>query len=179
MVASNFPGETPPGVVRSNNTLGNVGAGQNTIAPRIGFAWQILPRSSRLVLRGGYGMYYSRPTGQAFYQNVLGAPFSVFRINTGTANANATFQAPFSQPFPTPDSFPFFPAYSPATTTTIYSVAPGFRPAVIQQYSSNVKAELHSDLLLEVGYVGTRGTHLVRQRSLNQALSTSANHPIR
>ena len=35
------------------------------------------------------------------------------------------------------------------------------------------------DLLLEVGYVGTRGTHLVRQRSLNQALSASANHPIR
>ena len=35
------------------------------------------------------------------------------------------------------------------------------------------------DWLLEVGYVGTRGTHLVRQRSLNQALSASANHPIR
>ena len=35
------------------------------------------------------------------------------------------------------------------------------------------------DWLLEVGYVGTRGTHLVRQRSLNQALSASANNPIR
>jgi hypothetical protein len=179
IVASNFPGATPPGVVRANNTFGNDGAGQNTIAPRIGFAWQILPRSSRLVLRGGYGMYYSRPTGQAFYQNVFGAPFSVFRINAGVANANATFQAPFPQPFPTPDSFPFFPAYSPTTTTTIYSVAPGFRPAVIQQYSLNVQAELQRDLLLEVGYVGTRGIHLLRQRSLNQALSASANSPIR
>jgi hypothetical protein len=179
IVASNFPGVTPPGVVRANNTFGNNGAGQNTIAPRIGFAWQVLPRTSRLVLRAGYGAHYSRPTGQAFYQNVFGAPFSVFRINAGTANANATLQAPFAQPFPTPDFFPSFPAYSPTTTTTIYSTAPGFRPAIIQQYSSNIQAEIHQGWLLEVGYVGTRGTHLVRQRSLNQALSASANNPIR
>ena len=45
---------------------------------------------------------------------------------------------------------------------------------MIQQYSLNVQAELHDGWLLEVGYVGTRGTHLVRQRSLNQALSASA-----
>ncbi|MGB0010838.1 MAG: TonB-dependent receptor [Candidatus Sulfotelmatobacter sp.] len=179
IVASNFPGVLPPGVLRANNTFGNYGEGQNTIAPRIGFAWQFLPRSSRMVLRGGYGTYYSRPTGQAFYQNILGAPFSVFRLNAGAANADATFQAPFPQPFPTPESFPSFPAYSPTSTTTIYSVAPGFRPAVIQQYSLNVQAELHKGWLLEIGYVGTRGTHLVRQRSLNQALSASANSPIR
>ena len=50
---------------------------------------------------------------------------------------------------------------------------------MIQQYSLNIQAELHEGWLLEVGYVGTRGTHLVRQRSLNQALSASANNPIR
>jgi Carboxypeptidase regulatory-like domain len=179
IVASNFPGVTPPGVLRANNTLGNDGAGQNTIAPRIAFAWQFLPRTSRMVLRGGYGIYYSRPTGQAFYQNVFGAPFSVFRLNAGTANANATFQAPFPQPFPTPESFPSFPSYSPTSTTTIYSVALGFRPASIQQSSLNVQTELHEGWLLEIGYVGTRGTHLVRQRSLNQALPASTNDPIR
>ncbi len=32
---------------------------------------------------------------------------------------------------------------------------------------------------LEIGYIGTRGTHLVRQRSLNQALPASAGAPIR
>lgn len=175
VVASNFPGTTPPGVVRADNTFATSGAGQNTIAPRVGFAWQFLPRTSQLVLRGGYGMYYSRPTAQAVYQNVFGAPYSVFRLNGGKANANATFQAPFPQPFPTPDSFPFFPAYSPTTTTTIYSVAPDFRPAMIQQYSLGVQSELYREWLLEVGYVGTRGIDLVRQRSLNQALSGSAN----
>jgi hypothetical protein len=170
IVASNFPGVLPPEVFRASNTLGNYGNGQNMISPRIGFAWQFWPRTSRMVLRGGYGTYYSRPTGQAFYQNIFGAPFSVFRLNTGVANANATLQAPFPEPFPTPDSFPSFPAYSPTSATTIYSVAPGFRAAMIRQYSLNVQAELHEGWLLEIGYVGTRGTHLVRQRSLNQAL---------
>ncbi|HTT22671.1 MAG TPA: TonB-dependent receptor [Candidatus Sulfotelmatobacter sp.] len=175
VVASNFPGVTPPGVVRTDNTFATDGDGQNTIAPRVGFSWQFLPSTSRLVLRGGYGLYYSRPTAQSFYQNLLGAPFSVFRLNGGKTNANATFQAPFPQPFPTPESFPFFPAYSPTSTTTIYSVAPDFRPALIQQYSLGVQSELHAGWLLELGYVGTRGTHLVRQRSLNQALSASMN----
>jgi hypothetical protein len=177
VVASNFPGVLPPGVQRATNTSGNDGAGQNTLAPRIGFAWQISP--STVVLRGGSGIYYSRPTGQAFYQNVFGAPFSVFRLNAGTANAQATFQDSFPQPFPTPQSFPMFPAYSPTTTTTIYSVAPGFRPAMVQQYSLNLQTEVHQDYLLEVGYVGTHGTHLARQRSLNQALSASPSDPIR
>jgi hypothetical protein len=179
IVASNFTGVLPPGVVRAQNEFANDGAGQNTIAPRIGLAWQPLIRSSRLVLRGGYGIYYSQPTGQAFFQSLAGAPFSVARLNAGTANADATMQAPFAQPFPTPESFPLFPAYSPTSTTTIYAVAPGFRPAVIQQYSLNVQAELHQGWLLEIGYVGTRGTHLVRQRSLNQALPASESDPIR
>jgi hypothetical protein len=179
IVASNFPDALPPGVTRANNPFGNYGEGQNTIAPRIGFSWQFLPRVSAIVLRGGYGNYYSRPTGQAFYQNVFGAPYSEFRLNSGQANANASFQSPFAQPFLTPESFPVFPAYSPTTSTTIYGVAPGFRPSMVQQYSLNLQTELHEGWLLEVGYVGARGIHLIRQRSANQALSASASDPIR
>jgi Carboxypeptidase regulatory-like domain/TonB dependent receptor len=179
IVASNFAGTLPAGVSRANNPFGNYAEGQNTIAPRIGFAWQLVPKSSLLVLRGGYGIYYSQPTGQAFYQNVFGAPYSEFRLNSGQANAAATFQSPFAQPFPTPESFPMFPPYSPTTATTIYGVAPGFRPTMVQQYSLNVQTEFRGSWLLEVGYVGTRGTHLVRQRSLNQAISASLSNPVR
>ena len=179
IVASNFSGTLPLGVLRADNTFGNYGEGQNTISPRIGFAWQILPHTNRLVLRGGYGTYYSRPSGQAFFQTAVGAPFALVRLNVGAANSNATFQVPFQQPFPTAESFPLFTPYSPTTTTTVYSVAPDFRPAMIQQYALNVQTEWHEGWLLEVGYVGARGIHLLRQRSLNQALSASANKPIR
>jgi hypothetical protein len=167
VVASNFPSAVPPGVLRADNTFGNDGAGQNTVAPRIGFAWSMFPNTETLVLRGGFGLYYSPPTGQAFFQNVESPPYGTTRINVGQANADATFQAPFPQPFPTPETFPLFPSYSPSTTTTIYTVAPGFRSALVQQYALNVQGELREGWLWEVGYVGTRGTHLQRLRSLN------------
>jgi outer membrane receptor protein involved in Fe transport len=52
IVASNFPGTPPPGVQRVGNTFGDYNANPNTIAPRIGFAWQISPDTSRLLLPG-------------------------------------------------------------------------------------------------------------------------------
>jgi Carboxypeptidase regulatory-like domain/TonB dependent receptor len=179
IVASNYPGNIPAGVIKAGNTFANNATGQNTLAPRIGFAWQVLPNVSHILLRGGYGLYYSRPTGQTFFQSAFGAPFSEGRFNVGQTNASATFQAPFPQPFPTPDSFPLFPAYSPSTAITVSTVSPDFRPAMIQQFGLNVQAEIRSGLLFEIGYVGTRGTHLMRDRLLNQALDASTNSPIR
>jgi hypothetical protein len=179
IVASNFAGATPPGVIRADNTFANNAEGQNTLAPRIGFAWQFLPNVSQLVLRGGYGMYYSRPTGQAFFQSVFGAPYSFGNFNVGPTNATATFQAPFPQPFPTPEFFPVFPAYSPSSAITVSTVAPDFRPALIEQFGLNVQYEIRPNLLLEVGYVGTRGTHLLRTLLTNQALDASPSSPIR
>lgn len=179
LVASNFPVSPPSGVMRVNNAFGTYGDGQNTIAPRLGFAWQILPRTTRLVLRGGYGAYYSRPTGQVFTASVLAAPYGLTRTSTGPANAAAILQAPFAEPFPTPTSFPMFPAYSQGAGASINVLAPNFRPAMIQQFSLNTQAELQKNWLLEVAYVGTRGIHLQRFRSLNQALDASPGNPVR
>jgi Carboxypeptidase regulatory-like domain/TonB dependent receptor/TonB-dependent Receptor Plug Domain len=178
LVADNFQGPIPPGVNRVNNAFGTYADGQNTIAPRIGFAWQILPTSTDLTLRGGYGIYYSRPPAQVFSESVIAAPFAETRISTGLGNANATFQEPFAQPFPVPASFPLFSPYSPTTNLGINSLAPNFRPAMVQQFSLNAQAELLHDWLLEIGYVGSKGDHLQRFRSLNQALSASPEHPI-
>jgi hypothetical protein len=178
VVGSNFQGSLPPGVIRANNTFGTHGEGQDTVAPRFGFAWQVFPTTTHLTLRGGYGIYYSRPTGQAFTSSVLSVPFGLNRISTGLANAGATFQQPFAQPFPTPASFPLFVPYSPTTQASVNALASNFRPAMVQQFSLNTQAELHNDWLLEVAYVGTRGTRLQRFRSLNQALSASPDNPI-
>jgi len=179
VVASNFSGALPAGVARVNNTFGNYGEGQNTLAPRVGFAWQVLPNTRRLVLRGGYGVYYSRPTGQASTVSVLAAPFGLIRTGTGLGNADATFQAPFAEPFPTPSSFPLFVPYSPTTKASVSVLAPNFRPAMVQQFSLNAQEELRDGWLLEAGYLGGRGIHLQRWRSLNQALGASAESPIR
>ena len=156
MVAANYAGTLPSGVIRADNDSATFGKGQNGFAPRIGFAWQPSRWTSRVVIRAGYGMYFSQPTGQAFFQSVLGAPFSTTRATLGTANAAATFSNPFAQPFPTPSFFPQFPAYSPTSSIAIDTVSPDLRPAIDQQYGMNVQLELAKNWMLEVGYFGTR-----------------------
>jgi hypothetical protein len=72
-----------------------------------------------------------------------------------------------------------FVPYELGGNSSVNTTAPGFRPALVQQYSLNLQTELYPGWLLEIGYVGTRGTHLQRYRSLNQAQQASAEHPIR
>jgi hypothetical protein len=107
IVASNFAGATP-GVVRAGNTSANDAKGQNTLAPSIGFSWQVLPDRPQLLVRGAYGMYYSRPTGQTFFQSVLEHPF---RLQT-SKKARPTQQLPFRRPlfslFQRRNPFPYF-----------------------------------------------------------------------
>ena len=72
---------TNPGqeLVSSGNNLGIRGVGQNTINPRFGFAWS-LPGTDRIVLRGGYGVYHQRATGQPYLQQVANQPFGLLRV---------------------------------------------------------------------------------------------------
>ena len=179
IVAANYPYSVPPGVIRASNNSANFGLGQNELAPRIGVAWQPSCCRSKLLLRSGYGIYISQATGQTFFQTVFGAPFARVRNTAGLANANATFSNPFPQPFPTPSSFPYFPAYSPTSKIAIDTVAPGFRTAIIQQFGLNLQLAVARNWMLEIGYVGTLGTHLLRTRSQNQALSASPANSIR
>lgn len=179
IVASNFAGTPPAGVIRASNQFANYAVGQNTFAPRVGLTWRVLPSLSRLLLRAGYGMYFSRPSGQSFFRSDTGPPFSAGNFSAATANANATFQNPFRQPFPTAESFPIFPVYSPSSAITVNAVSPDFRPALIQQFGLNIQNELLPNLLLEVGYVGTRGTDLTRARLPNQAVDASPSRPVR
>ena len=173
VVASNFSGTLPPGVTRAGNNAAINEDHQNNVAPRIGFAWQ-LPHLNRLVLRGGYGMYFTRSTGQPFLQLLGAPPFGLVRTQVFPP------PLPFSSPFPAaPASVPFFPPYSPLTALTPVTFSPTFRPPIVQEYSLNLQTQLATNLVLEVGFEGARGTHLLQQRDFNQALSASAATPIR
>ncbi len=175
VVASNFRGSLPAGVTRSSSKLGIQGIGQNTINPRVGFAWQ-LPGQDRVVLRGGYGVYHSTPTGQANLQLLTNPPFGEIRQVVGPDNGGADFATPIA---PFSGSFPQFTPYSPSTSLGLFTYAQNFRPAVIQHYDLNTQVKLSERTVLEVGYLGTRGQHLTIQRLPNQALSASPETPIR
>ncbi len=170
VVASNFHGTPPAGVVRAQNDAAINGTGQNAWAPRLGFAWQ-LPNTDRVVLRGGYGLFYTRTTGQPFLQLLAAPPYGLIQTQ---------IFVPFSDPFPAGQAqFPYFPAYSPTSAFTPTTFSADFRPPIVQEYSLNLETQLRRDLVLEIGYEGSRGTHLVEQRAFNQALSASPSNPIR
>jgi hypothetical protein len=178
VVASNFPAPIPPGVTQFDNTSGTNATGQNNLAPRFGFAWKVLPRSDRFVLRGGYGIYYGHLIGQQVVQEAFIPPFAESRVLSGILNAAATLDKPFG-PTPSPSDYPKFPVYSPATAVTTRTLDKNLRSSVTQHFGLNLQTEFARDFLLEVGYVGSRGTKLLRTRSLNQARLAGPSNPIR
>ncbi len=179
VVSENFPGMVPPGVTQVDNRFALAGKGQNRLAPRIGFAWQIFPHSSRLVLRGGYGVFYTRLHGLATFQLLTAQPFGKLRVSAAQANAAATLENPFPQPIPALSDFPTFSPITPTAQETILVLDQDWQPPIVQQWSLNVQTEFAHNFLLEVGYVGSRGTRLPRSRGLNQARLASPDNPIR
>ena len=176
VVGSNFKGTLPPGVTRAANSAAISGDGQNKFAPRVGYSWQ-LPHTDRLVLRGGYGMYFERSTGQLFLQLIAVPPFSDFRVVVPAAVFGFTFANPFAPVPALPNFAPL--TYSPATAQTPQGFSQSFQPSIIQEYSQSLQVELAKDFALEIGYNGTRGTKLEVERAFNQAALTSAAAPIR
>ena len=174
VVSDNFPGTLPPGVTKSGNDLGIKGVGQNTMNPRVGLAW-VLPGSSRLVLRGGYGVYHQRATGQPYLQQISNQPFGQIRLVQPAVNGS------FANPLPPdPGPFPQFFPYSPSSELLSPQIIdPKVRPPVFQRYSLNLQSQLAHDFVLEVGYAGMRGTHLLTWHTINQADLATPSNPIR
>ncbi len=175
-VPNNYTGPLPPGVSRLGNDYGMNGTGQNTWNPRVGFAWELPHTNDKLVLRGGYGVYHSRLTGQPFLQLLTTPPFGLLRYLTGPAAANLTEDEPLPL---NPPPLPNFVPYSPTTQNTLTAFAPNYRPPLVQQYSLGIQAQLTPSMVFELGYSGSRGLHILDQRDIDQANLASVSNPIR
>jgi len=136
--------------------------------PRLGFAYRL---NDKTVVRGGYGMFYFG--GQFDNLNImqLNPPNggSVQVINP-TTNPVATIENPL------PASL--YPAIGPVglpgdwnTVTVSANAAPNrFHPDTnVQDWNLQVSRQFHSNML-EVGYVGSKGTHVdSSMRNWNEA----------
>jgi len=176
IVASNFSGGAiPPGVTKASTNTAIKNEGENGFAPRIGFAWQ-LPHTNRVVLRGGYGIFYTRTTGEPFLQLLAAPPWGIIRQFFAPGSVDAAL--PPSEPFPVFQ--PYTPPTSPAPSNlTPTAFSQHFRSPILQRYSLNVQTAVARDWMVEVGYQGARGSKLLQSRSFNQAQFASPENPIR
>jgi hypothetical protein len=67
----------------------------NNFAPRVGFAWD-MKGNQKMVLRGGYGLYYQRLSNQNILQNSLAAPFTVQPLSSTTTPISFQLANPFA-----------------------------------------------------------------------------------
>jgi hypothetical protein len=172
VVPNNYRLTLPAGVTRLGSTsLSNNDIPLHNFGPRVGFAYQA---AQNTVIRGGYGLFYTLPNANSVLQTLGGQPFVSSANLSGTANAAATFQTPFTTQL-TPG---VWRPRSTAYTLTVTGVAENIDSPQVQQYNLEVQQQLAGKMVLEVGYVGTRGTRLSESRALNRAFLASPSNPI-
>jgi hypothetical protein len=126
----------------------------NNWAPRVGLAFR---PSGRTVIRAGFGTFFDIQEGNEaqFLRN--NAPF--FFVQNYSSDALV----------PTLQLDTLFPsgANLPSGTIQPFTLST-YRTPYILQWNLNIEREIMSNLLLEVGYAGSKGTHLLRRTNFQQ-----------
>jgi hypothetical protein len=130
------------------------------------------------VLRGGFGIYYQRLSGDLAMQNIGQPPFSVAPALQGVQNSAATFQQPLSFPVPPVSAFPIFIPRTPNSALSLVAVSRSVTSPYTQQYNLNIQYEFARDYLWQVGYVGSKSTHLSACSQFNQAAIATPQDPV-
>jgi len=122
----------------------------NNLGPRFGFAWRP-PIAGETVVRGGYGIYYTPQISNAIFAMAEGAQATAGASLSGNiAGAPNLF---FRDPF----------AGAVTTGALNFAVANDehMRDSYVQQWNLNIQRRLPGSVVLDVGYVGSKGTKLV------------------
>lgn len=157
---------------------------KNNFAPRIGFAY-LLNEDLKMVVRGGYGLYYDRISTRFANTQLFNYPY--FALGVGLPGSTLpgitqTLANPFI-PLPPPSQFPVASTLpsplSPSSPFVGVPVAgvyvdPDLQTPYIQQFNLGLQWELYKNFVFDVGYVGNKGTHLLQLISPNQPVYNSA-----
>jgi hypothetical protein len=174
-----------PGIAKVSNTLTDT-VGKMNFAPRLGIAFKA---SERVVVRGGYGLFYDRLSNQLGLLEALSLPGyeNSSALNSGGATSYENTNSSLVNPFPTlplPSQFPILPqlyaqnvAGAPAPIG-IYDIDPKLRTPYYQQFGLNAQIALSRAFTLEIGYAGARGEHLPSETEANQATLASPTNPV-
>jgi hypothetical protein len=132
----------------------------NNWGPRIGLAYDPFG-NGKWAIRAGYGVFYDRTLNGIWEQNAFSDPPLV---QTATVNNNGTSSINLFD-HPTAGAAAAAPLGPNSLTVT---GTPTFKVPSYQDYNLSVQHEVMRNTVLEVGYVGTRGSHLLGDVNLNQ-----------
>lgn len=122
----------------------------NDFGPRLGIAYQITPKT---VLRTGAGIYFVRDIGNAVFDVVRNAPFTIRRNEPADpVRPNQTWSRPFT---------------ITGNPTFLLINQHGERTSYVPQWSFGLQRELSGDMSLEVTYLGSAGVKLRRLLNYN------------
>ncbi len=124
-------------------------------APRFGIAHQV--RSLGIVLRGGFGTFFTPVDMNTWCNQRHNVPY-VFAETRQSDNYN-----------PSLFGFDFAPPVMGQTVVAFNALDPHSPPQYINQWSFTVQKALPGNVVLEVGYQGSRAYHLQRSHLINNA----------
>ena len=140
----------------------------NAFGPRIGFAWSAL---SKTVIRGGYGVYYDyipQDLMIANFTNDAGLVTPPLPPHPVISVASDYNQSAFSNPAPGVPVFTVPQAGFPIPGSDIFFTPRNLETPYAQNWNLNAQRELGTNAALQLGYVGSKGTRLVRLLDRNQ-----------
>ena len=122
---------------------------QMPVAPRLGFAYD-LTGIQRTVLRGGWGLFFERIQGSAYFDSINNPPFvGKTTLYSGNVESVGSVAAALL-----PADIASYPVHADIPT--------------VQQFDLGIQHRVGRDLLLDVGYVGSTAWHLYRGILPNQ-----------
>ncbi len=136
---------------------------RNNWGPRIGIAWS-LGAGSRTVLRAGYGIYFDQSSlapGEGLYFN---KPYYDFKLYFPLPGLPLLLNNPFPSTYPV------------EVPGSALGFDPHLRTPYFQQWNLTFQGQFGANSLVEIAYVGSKGSKILSARDLNQP-AASPLHP--
>lgn len=172
-----FP-DAPPGLLYVGDpgtpNSGMTFPDKNNFAPRFGFSWDMLG-NAKLVMRGGFGIFYDIEDGALNLQFGGQSPFGdVSQLNYSSFTPGVD---PIADPFNsfapgTVNPYPFVAGghqgqFFDPKVSFAFVVDPHFRTPYSENYNYGFQYQLTKDTLIEAYYVGSLGRKLITSADVN------------
>lgn len=120
--------------------------------PRVGFAWDPF-KDGKTSVRAAYALQADQPMTSIVLSTSTNPPLAIPLTFSGTIRLDNAINL------------------AGAAGLAPQSINRGFDNAYLQSWNFNIQRELMRNLLLMAGYFGSKGTHLIIRRNLNQPIN--------